>query len=197
MKSLLPAAIAILLVLNCCKKDQCHGHTYESLGQKTKNNIPYQNGQIVSFKTNQSTTFNASVKRSFEVLKFEIPLNCEEYAEVDLTCTDCEGNFMQFILRGCCGGDSIVQVAISSNRNGRSNIFQYNVKPDSSMQSTLLTGSSIFHDTLTIDGKPYNKVLEVLQPDWLDPQDIIQLFYNSQYGVIGFKTRNGLIISRL
>jgi hypothetical protein len=154
--------------------------------------IPYYSGQVVVFNTNKPETFSTEVEIKSEILRPSSPLVCEEYLEINLIKSGTKNNFINFLVRGSNSSDTVTQFEISPYGDF-SNIIQFVPHENGFMTSYLFNGKSIFHDSFTINNISYNKVLELYWEDQENIHYINRLFYNMEFGVLSYETKDGLI----
>lgn len=188
--------LAMILLSGCPDSDDCDDRPYEAIPQQVIDAIPYQDGQITRFKTNEPAEFSVITDRIFEVMQPDAPVICNEYQEVNLIRTDNGAKFAEFINWGNGFVDSMLQVSIFPiNANGAGGTVQFTVAQDGTMED-FLAGEAVFHTTLTIDGQTYNKVIERTYPDATEPGSIARCYYNKDFGIIQVEANSGLIITR-
>lgn len=197
MKYILPLIIVFIICNSCKKKDECADREYKPLHPLIVQSIPYTDGQEVSFVTNNQGSFSSRVQRKFQMLQPDSPKICEEYLEVNLIDNGTNFQFVQFLDRGYGSVDSVVQFTISPYKNNKSDIIQFVVRANGDLHSFLFNGESVFHDTLTVNNQLYNHILELFWKERTDPQQISRLFYNTDFGIIRYETKDGLVGERV
>lgn len=189
--------IAGVLVLTACPgNDDCDDRPYEAIPQQVIEAIPYQDGQIVRFKTNEPAEFSVITRRIFEVIRPDAPVICNEYHEVSLSRTSDGAKFAEFINWGNGFVDSMMQITVFPvNSSGAGGTVQFTVAQDGTM-ADFLAGEAVFHNTIQIDGQTYNNVIERTYPDAPHPDGIARFFYNKDFGIIQIEAKGGLVITR-
>jgi hypothetical protein len=192
MKYFLGLLLPLFLCYSYIKKDDCSERVSKPINEILVKSIPYFDGQVVVFKTNKPETITTVVERKFQILQPDSPLICEEYLEVNLRNIRNNTNFINFLIRGYPGSDSLVQFGINPY-DEFSNTIQYVIHADGKMNSVLLNAKSVFHDVITINNTSYAKVLELNWENQDDSRFINHLFYNTKYGVLRYETKDGLV----
>ncbi|MPR33732.1 hypothetical protein [Salmonirosea aquatica] len=186
--------LAILSAFWSCKKDECEGKEYYTADSRVIEAIPYTDKQVVRFLTNRGDVILANVKRSFEVERSDFM--CDEGLLVNFNTGD-PLPYMQIIYRASSSNGPVIQINFTPNRDHISYGMQILLLEGEKM-GAFLPGEyrkAIFHDTITIEGHSYTKVVEIVDtaPAW---KGIVHLFYSKAYGIIQFKTGEGLVVSR-
>lgn len=183
-----------LLLLWACKEDECKGKKYYSADPRVMEAVPYVDKQLVAFRTNRGDDFHAGVKRVFKVDHSDFM--CDEIFYVTLNTGDMLP-YMEIVHRASFRDEPVVQITISPERNNMAYTVQILLTDDGKMAEYLPNPhkKSVYHDEITIDGKAYSNVIEIL---YIKPytKSIAQLFYNKAFGVIQYTREDGLVVTR-
>ena len=196
MKFFVPAILVLIFCYSCKSKNECSDRVEKLLKANVVNSIPYSEGQEVSFVTNTQGTIKMVANRIFQILRPESPMICEEYLEVNLMEKGTDYPFIKFLQRAYTDVDSVVQFSISPYKNSKYDIVQFVVRDNGVLHSFLFNGESVFHDSITVNNVLYSHVLELYWNERTDPHEITRLFYNAEFGLIRFETKDGLIGNR-
>ncbi len=191
MKLIISVLIILTISYSCKKKDDCSDCISKPLNAIVVKSIPYQDGQIVVFITNKSDTISTVVERKFQILHHTNPKVCEEYLEVNLKKSGPNTDFIKFLARGLGGCDSVVQFEITPYGDFY-NIIQF-VPHENGIMNSIYSGTSTFHNTCTLNNISYNKVLELNWNNESDARYINRIYYNTEFGILRYETKDGLI----
>jgi hypothetical protein len=192
MKLFFAVFLILTISYSCKKKDECSDRVSQPLNEVVVKSIPYQDRQIVVFNTNKQGTISTVVERKFLIIRPTRPMVCEEYLEVNLKRSVTNTNLISFLVRGSSSADSVVQFDITPYGDFY-NIIQFVTHENGIMNSFLFNGKSIFHDTYTFNNISYNKVLELYWENQADVRYINRLYYNTEFGILQYETKDGLI----
>ena len=156
--------------------------------------VPYADKELASFRTNRGDDFRAGIKRILKIDRSDFM--CDEIFEVTLDTGDMLP-YMEIVHRASFRDEPVVQITISPERNNMAYTVQILLTDDGKMAEYLPNPhkKSVYHDEITIDGKAYSNVIEIL---YIKPytKSIAQLFYNKAFGVIQYTTEDGLVVTR-
>jgi hypothetical protein len=187
-----------IAVFTACNPDECKNREYLPVFPNVVNNIPYQDGQVVRFKTNAGDTVKTFVKHILEIVRPDYPEVCEEVLTISLTEPGKPYTYISFLTRGSVTDlKNIIQMDIPMSTNGTSGGGgQIEIQDDGTLKQSMLKNNSVFHPTILLGGLQYEKVVE-LNREVLEPQRITQIFYNATTGVIQFSFFDGLVVNRI
>lgn len=181
----------VSLLYGCGKKDECESKQYFATPEIIRKSIPYQDKTAVIFETNNGKKITAIVNRKDWVDRLSRDF-CEEIIHVNLNTPEKPG-FIEIVQRASYDRKPNPTLHInmySPEDYAKGNQIDILFSSDGKMSSYLGGRTSTFYETLTINGKVYNKVVEMIEPNGL------QAFYNATHGVIQFKTPDGIITTR-
>ncbi|MCB0569505.1 MAG: hypothetical protein KDC66_07075 [Phaeodactylibacter sp.] len=191
-------AVLLLLPLAYCAcgpDDDCEERQYLPLCEAVVDNVPYTDDQLLYFRNSEGEVFPVHVNKKMEVLQPDIPYVCEEYLELTMQEAGKSLPFIEFIHRGT-SQDCFLQYSISPGRNNRYNGVQIRVLEDGALTGM---GAAMFnkHASVELGGVSYSDVIELnYQYDNMAQEDLVQLFYNKEYGILQFSTLGGLVYDR-
>jgi len=182
-----------LLFLFSCKKDECEGREYFEIFPSIKKAIPYTNSETINYNDSDGDSFSVNVNRVLEVTRPDIPFICDEVLTVFLREEANQIPFIEIVQRGSTQDiDAIIQLTIFYNRDGNGNTAFIEINNDGSLSS--FNGEPTFHNNIMLDGSEYDDVIEVTYETSLDDDSIVQLFYNTSFGLLQYTTREGLTV---
>lgn len=189
MRNLFVPLIATLLFSSCKPKDDCDGRMPQPIAEHIKAGIPYQTGETVRFKSSDGAHYNLTVNRDFQILRPDLPKVCEEYMEVSLM--DGSEKFAWFLQRGASDADTMIQLTLYPPGKPAGDA-QWVLSEDGEMSQFLISGTVTFFPVLNIDGTDYTKV-----GLWEnDQKPVTKLYYNVNFGIIRFETKDSVVFTR-
>lgn len=178
-----------------CNSDECSGREDRSLDPNAINTIPYVGGQEYEFVSSDGALIKTWVEKIEETLLPDFPLICEGYLELRFKKEDGE-LFMDILMRGT-GEANLVQVSIFEYGMENGVIAQYQVNEDGSLSGVLPHDTYTFHESIMIDDQSYLDVIELNYPEFEEENDVDQLFYNADVGLIKLVSKDGYSITHL
>ncbi len=181
--------LLVSLLCGCGKKDECESKKYVATPEIVRKSIPYQDKTAVIFETNNGKRITAIVNRKEWVDHTSRDI-CDEVIYITLNTPEKAG-FIDVRQRASSNLEPTLTVLMYSPEDyGKTNQIDILFSSDGRMSSYLGGRMSTFYETLTINGKVYNKVVEMIEPSGL------RAFYNATHGVIQFQTPDGIITTR-
>jgi len=201
MKNALISSALVLICfacIGCSDKNDCSDREDKSLREGMQESIPYQDGQLLRFKTNEGDTFRVRVSRTFDVFKPQAPIVCEEYLEIYLKDSNNTYPFVESIQRGLAT-DSMFQMAVSPRRkNGTGTTVQFYLTRNQELAGFVTpVYQAQMLPSLQLDGITYNDVLQLDFNYLNDPDDIAQFLYNKAFGILQCRTKEGFVVTRV
>jgi len=189
---------AFCIICFSCDKDECNDRDFFPISETVLTSIPYTDGQILQFETSQQETFQVSVSRDLSISVPDKPAVCDEVLDIKLLEDGNDLEFVQFVQRGTTMEDDYIELSLSSYRNNRANVIHIKLDSDGSMSHYFpLNGTSEFHNSIQFMDKTYTNVVELNYDELTEAEDIIQFYYNTEFGIIQYTTNDGLIVNRL
>jgi hypothetical protein len=191
--------ILVLLILlagicfGTCKKDECADRIDQKLDSFAIAAVPYETGQIISFKTSIPNVINASVTRISKILKPDAPYACEGYLEINLKDSNSNKLRIDILMRGSTKSNLIQITIFHADISGP--IVQFEVEENSELVHFSSDGESTFYDQLEIDGRAYSKVIKITYPNLQQDNGIKEFYYNAEFGILKIETNDNFTLS--
>lgn len=186
-------ALVICLCLTTCKQDGCSDRIMQKLDSHAIASIPYQNGQIIKFKTPDSLIIAAAVSRLSEVMIPDAPYVCEDYLEIRLKSSNANELYIEILLRGSAKSNLIHMRIYHKSISGPS--IQFLVDTNQTLAIYSNDGQSSYYEHLEIDGVNYSNVLQITYSFMQDEKWIKNFYYNAEYGILKIETNDNFTLS--